>query len=57
MARSGAERARRCRERKIAEVARLQSDYGELKRALRIALEIIECLELQVESLERRLLG
>jgi hypothetical protein len=57
MAKSGAERARRSRERKEVEVARLQSDNAELKRALRIAVKVIKDLESQVEGLERHLLG
>lgn len=57
MAKSGAERARRCRERKEVEVARLQSDNAELERALRIAVKVIKDLESQVEGLEQHLLG
>ena len=57
MAQSGAERARRCRERREAEVEKLKRDVAEMEKALRIAVKVIKDLELQVENLEGHLLG
>jgi hypothetical protein len=57
MALSGAERARRFRERREEKTAKLKRDVAEQEKALRIAAKIIQDLELQVENLERRLLG